>query len=65
MLHNIFGRLFGACLIFAAIGFAQDRGTVRGFVTDSAGATVPGAVVTIKNINTGLKQTARTGTDGG
>ena len=65
MLHNIFARILGACLIFAAVGFAQDRGTVRGFVTDAAGATVPGAAVTIKNVNTGLKQTARTGNDGG
>lgn len=51
-------------LISASLCSAQDRGAIRGFVTDSAGAAAPGAVVIVKNAATGLTQTARTGVDG-
>ena len=51
-------------LCMAALGFAQDRGTVRGTVGDPSGASVPDAVVTARNVDTGLTQTARTGPDG-
>ncbi len=44
--------------------YAQNRGTIRGTVTDPAGAAVPNATVTAKNVDTGLSQTAKTG-DGG
>src|SRR5262249_13173741 len=43
--------------------FAQDRGTIRGTVTDESGAAVPEAVVIGRNINTGLTQSTRTGID--
>ncbi|MGE0133374.1 MAG: TonB-dependent receptor [Blastocatellales bacterium] len=43
---------------------AQDRGAITGAVTDSAGAVVPGARVTARNVNTGLTQTVTTN-DGG
>src|SRR5215831_13728605 len=43
---------------------AQDRGTIRGTVSDESGAAVPEAVVSARNINTGLIQSARTGMDG-
>jgi hypothetical protein len=45
-------------------GLAQDRGTIRGIVTDPSGAAVPGAQVTVRNVNTGLTQIANTGADG-
>lgn len=45
--------------------FAQTfRGTVLGTVTDSQGAVVPGAKVTVKNVNTGLERTTQTSPDG-
>ena len=51
-------------LLVAGFGFAQDRGTIRGAVTDESGAGVPQATVTVRNVNTGLVQTVRTSTDG-
>ncbi len=49
--------VIGSCL-------AQDRGTIRGVVTDQSNATVPEATVTVKNINTGLTETVKTSSDG-
>jgi len=40
------------------------RGTILGSVTDSSGAAVPGATVTIKNMDTGLTRTVTTSEDG-
>jgi hypothetical protein len=40
------------------------RGTILGTVTDSSGAAVPGATVTIKNVDTGLTRTVSTSDDG-
>jgi hypothetical protein len=40
------------------------RGTILGVVTDSSGAAVPGAAVTIKNLDTGLTRTVTTTDDG-
>src|SRR5262249_14345773 len=51
-------------LFVAGAGLAQDRGTIRGIVSDETGASVPGATVTARNVNTGLVQTAVTGGDG-
>src|SRR5258708_33311042 len=57
-------RFLVLILLLAGSVFAQDRGTIRGVVTDPSGATVPDATVTVKNINTGLKQTVKTSADG-
>src|SRR5712691_3344627 len=51
-------------LCVAALGYAQDRGSVRGTVSDPSGASVPDATVTARNVDTGLTQTGRTGADG-
>ena len=57
-------RFLVVILLLAVAVFAQDRGTIRGVVTDPSGATVPDAKVTVKNVNTGLTQTVRTSADG-
>src|SRR5262245_25698257 len=51
-------------LATATVCTAQDRGTVRGTVTDQSGAAVPSGLVTVRNVRTGLTQTTRTETDG-
>jgi outer membrane receptor protein involved in Fe transport len=57
------------CLVFLLLASthvsAQTfRGTILGTVTDSSGAAVPGATVTIKNTDTGLIRTVTTSDDG-
>ena len=60
----------GCCLlallvVVAGSATAQTfRGTILGTVTDSSDATVPGATVTIKNVDTGLTRTLTTSDDG-
>jgi hypothetical protein len=61
---STFSRCFALLLFVTAFGIAQDRGTIRGAVTDQSNAAVPDAVVTVRNIDTGLVQTVRTGGDG-
>src|SRR5688500_17195747 len=40
---------------FASLGMSQlDTGTISGTVADPSGAAVPGAAVTIRNIQTGI-----------
>jgi outer membrane receptor protein involved in Fe transport len=61
-------------LAFAVLSFAlisggsllaqSFRGTILGTVTDSSGAAVPGATVTIKNLDTGLTRVVATSEDG-
>ena len=57
-------RSFLVLSFLAGFALAQDRGTIRGTVTDPSGAAVPEATVTIRNVNTGLTQTAQTAADG-
>jgi hypothetical protein len=40
------------------------RGTILGTVTDPQGAVIPGAKVTVHNVNTGLERTTQTSEDG-
>jgi outer membrane receptor protein involved in Fe transport len=50
---------------FCAAASAQTfRGTILGTITDSSGASVAGATVAVKNINTGLSRTVSTSDDG-
>jgi outer membrane receptor protein involved in Fe transport len=58
--------IFSLALFAGTSGFAQTfRGTILGSVTDSSGAAVPGATVTVKNADTGLVRTVTTSDDGG
>jgi hypothetical protein len=61
-----FALVVFALTLFAGVStYAQTfRGTILGSVTDSSGAAVPGATVTIKNIDTGLARTVTTSDDG-
>src|SRR5882757_4188508 len=43
---------------------AQDRGTIRGSVLDESGAAVPGAPISVSNVNTGLVQNLTSADDG-
>ncbi len=52
-------------LLFAPSTFAQTvTGTMRGTVSDSKGAVVPGADVVIRNLETGQERTLKTDGDG-
>src|SRR5882724_1855731 len=48
----------------AVLAFAQDRGTITGIITDSSGAVVPGAQISLQNPATGFTQSALSSTDG-
>ena len=52
-------------MLAAAPGWAQTfRGTIQGTVTDSSGAALVGATVTIHNVDTGIDRITNTTTDG-
>ncbi len=57
---------FMCCLaLLATAALAQDRGSVTGTITDTTGAAVPGAKVTIINPDTGLSQSVVSTAEGG
>ena len=61
------GFVAGAMFLFfgGSVAFAQvDAGSIIGTVTDTSGATIPGAKVTLTNDDTGLVQTTTTGNGG-
>src|SRR5579871_3935857 len=47
-----------------AFGQGTDLGTIRGVVTDSAGAVIPGAAVTITDASTGAVRATTTNSQG-
>jgi hypothetical protein len=54
-----------AVVLFCGVLPAQTfRGTILGTVTDSTGASIAGAAVLVKNVNTGLSRTVTTSEDG-
>jgi hypothetical protein len=56
--------LFLGCLTGTAFGQNTSTGEIRGTVTDSANAVVPGASVTVANIDTGVVTKFTTNKDG-
>ncbi len=56
----LFLFLFGASLAVAQL----TRGTVSGTVTDQSGAAVPGAAITITNVDTGVTRASETSATG-
>jgi len=51
-------------LLATSLAAQTFRGTILGTVTDSSGAAIAGATVTVRNVNTGLERTAETGAEG-
>ena len=49
-----------ACLLSSAAQAQQTLGSINGTVTDSSGAVIHNAAVKIRNLATGLEQTATT-----
>ena len=61
------GRSFvlGVVLLSASVALAQlTTGTISGSVSDPSGAAVPGATVTVKNVDTGISRTTTSGPAG-
>jgi hypothetical protein len=58
---SVFALLLAAAL---ACGAQVGSGSIRGSVTDSSGAAVAGAKVTLKNVQTGIVTDMVTDTDG-
>jgi hypothetical protein len=57
--------LSAVLLLCSGAAMAQTfRGTILGTVTDSTGASIAGAAVAVKNVNTGLSRTVSTSDDG-
>lgn len=56
-------------LMFVLLGFGiafgqTTTGSISGVVTDESGAVIPGASVTVRNVDTGFERTAVTNTEG-
>ena len=64
-LHLLGCFLLALLVIVVGSATAQTfRGTILGTIIDSSGAAVPGATITIKNVDTGLVRTVNTSEDG-
>ena len=63
-MHRIAGVIIVLLLIVSANAVAQDSATVRGTVTDSTGAVIPGAEVTVTNQATNQATTGGTDASG-
>ena len=52
------------CLFVYSVPAQEFRGTINGTITDPNGAVVPGATVTIKNVETNITNTVTTNSEG-
>lgn len=63
-MRNFAPVLVCAFALSAAAGQATNSGDLRGSVTDSTGALIPGVTVTVTNVNTGVTKVLTTNQDG-
>ncbi|HSH16120.1 MAG TPA: carboxypeptidase-like regulatory domain-containing protein, partial [Verrucomicrobiae bacterium] len=63
-LRKLLVALLGIALLPLGASAQTYRGTILGTVTDPSGAVVPGAKVTVRNVNTGLIRETETAADG-
>src|SRR5262249_35473386 len=49
---------------FAPNSRAQASASISGFITDQTGAVIPGAVITVKNLETGATRTTKSESNG-
>ena len=65
MIHEKISRIVVCLLLAAGTGLAQtDTGRIVGLVTDSSGAVIPNATVSIKNEKTGEERTVKSNETG-
>ena len=57
MLHKRSWIVVFALVLSSAVLHAQTAGTISGIVQDQSAAAIPGATVTIKNVDTGILRT--------
>src|SRR5688500_4927233 len=66
--HSRSSVLFGVAVMlllsFVNVFGQEYRGTITGIVTDPNGAVIPGATVTVQNVETNVSATATTSDDG-
>src|SRR5512142_3068934 len=56
--------VFMVVLSAATLAAQTFRGTILGTISDTSGAVISGAQVTVRNVDTGLTRTAQTSADG-
>jgi hypothetical protein len=67
-LATAFPRLIPCLVALLAPSLALtqfDYASISGFVTDPSGAAVPGALITVRNVETGIVRTMSTDESGG
>src|SRR5437868_10847553 len=55
-MYRITGIFALLCTLGLQLAIAQNTGTISGSIHDSTGAVVPGASVTLKNVETGISR---------
>ena len=56
----VMGSMLISWMLLGVLAFAQSAGTINGTVSDSTGAVIPGATVTVRNVETGMTRALTT-----